>query len=386
MGSQTFKKLHRLSIRKTPKGFSLVQLSIATLLMSSLGIGVTTYMKRQNLELRKSDLRDDVRTSGGVAAKLLIDDIKQAVFLNPSSTTNPASSSVTTPASAIQVRAGVTPIPGVSKEDVDAMTTLWLPSNITADASDLEKSSDAIRLVEYDYTGTWGCRLNPRHSGSNPSTSQERLWIQRSSCLNASNEIRIAQGKIYIIVESFGTASPVTYSNLFQITAPPTDLGVAADEILVEASSSSNLFNQNDGLGLSGFTNAARIYPVKLVEWAVGDSGGLYRREIKPTADDTSGYQSWTLMQANVESIQFNYITSNGVDAWTHSRTMTWTSDTHNDGVEDIQGVLPWFVIKSAKPNPDSVTDDNPLTALVESDHYSRKDFKFFVDFRNYSN
>jgi hypothetical protein len=158
------------------------------------------------------------------------------------------------------------------------------------------------------------------------------------------------------------------------------------DDIQIDTSSSTSLYNQTGGLGLSGFTGEARIYPVKLVEWAVSTSGGLYRREVKPTSADTTGFQSWTLMQSSVEGIQFTYVTAAGSSSWTHNRTLTWTSNSGNNGVEDIRGVTPWMVLKSSKPTPDQTTDDNPLTSTVESDNYSRKDIKFFVSFRNFSN
>lgn len=386
-----FKELRSCRIRASSRGFSLVQISIATLIMSSLGMGFTSYMKKQNAELRKSDLRDGIRTSGGLAQKILMDDIKQSVFLNPSCSTNQASSAATTACTNIQIRGGVTPLPGVSKESVNSMTSFGLPSNLNDSSASLSFSSDAIRLVMYDYSSTWGCKLNPRHSGSNPSTSLQRLWLQRSACLDASNNIRVAQGKLYIIVQSFGSSSPLTYSNIFQITSAPLDQGSVLDDIQIDISSTSNLYNQSGALGTSGFTGEARIFPVKLVEWAVSSSGGLYRREVKPTAADTTGFQSWTAMQKNVEGVQFSYVTASPTSTWTHNRTLTWTADTSNgvsinNGIEDIRGITPWIVMKSDKPTPDATTDDNPLTAEVESDGYSRRDSKFFVDFRNFAN
>lgn len=175
------------------------------------------------------------------------------------------------------------------------------------------------------------------------------------------------------------------YSNVFQITAL-TDLGGAStspDQLQVDAQSSSSIFNQSGGLALSGFSSAARIFPIKLVEWAVQPGEGLYRREIIPTQSSLNGYGQWNLVQADVEGIQFFPITATTTSIVEHERTMQFTSDSSNNGIEDIVGVSVRMVVKAQKPATDGTLYDNPLTAAVENDPYPRQEQKFFVDMQN---
>jgi hypothetical protein len=368
-------------------GFNLIEVSIGMLLTSMLGLGVTQYMKKTNVTLRGTDISDDLRTSLNLVEKKLMDDIKQAAKVYPSCDTNQATSAATTTCSSLKIRGAFTPLPGVDQADVNALTTFALPANLTSAPSSLAKTSDALRIVQYDFSQTFDCRLNSSHTGgANPSTTAgtasgaERMWASWDACHS-----KLAVGKLYVLLQTFGPSSaPVAFGNIFQITTL-TDAGVrpANNDIQIDLVSTSNLYNQPGGMGLSSYTSSARIYPVKLVEWAVGATGGLYRREIKPSSTDLTGYQAWTVIQGNVESLQFHTLTI-GTDVTEHIRTMQYTADANTNGIEDIRGVLPWIVIKSNKPSQDGTTYDNPQTASAENDLYQRKDVKFFIQMKNF--
>lgn len=364
--------------------------------MSSLGMGFATYMKKQNVQMRGTDISEDLRNAGMLTQKKLSEDIKQAAFLYPSCDVNQASSAATTACSSLKIRSDITPIPAATKEDLDALTDFTLSADLSTATGSLTKATDALRLAVFNYSGTYNCKLNAKHVGANPSTTSgtsagaERLFLERDACNG-----KVAVGSLFMIVQSFGTTSIRTYANVFQITAL-TNLGTVPGasnyETQVDALSTNNIYNQPGGLGLSGFTSEARIYPIKLVEWAVGNTGGLYRREIIPSSGDLTGKQAWSLMQSSVEGVQFGYVTASTTQSWIHNRTMAFTNDAdangvrNNNGLEDIRGVTPWFVIKSSRSAQDGKTYDNPLTASVEADAFARKDFKFFVEVRNFSN
>lgn len=74
-------------------------------------------------ELRKSDLRDNVRSSGGLGQKVLMDDIRQIAFVNPSCVDHPASSAVTTDCSVLKIRGGVIPVPDATVDTLDALAS-----------------------------------------------------------------------------------------------------------------------------------------------------------------------------------------------------------------------------------------------------------------------
>ncbi|MBN8555779.1 MAG: hypothetical protein J0L93_10070 [Deltaproteobacteria bacterium] len=369
-------------------GFSLIELSISLLLVSAFGLGIAGYMKKTNTTLRGADITDDLRTSLGLTQKRLMDDIKQTAKVYPSCSSNQASSAATAACTDLKIRGAFVPLPGTDKADVDAMTGFALPSNLSDSNSTLSKSTDSIILAQYDFSQTFDCRLNSSHTGgSNPSTTSgtstgaERLWASWDACHN-----KLSVGKLYVLLETF-TASGVStsFGNVFQITSL-TDAGTrpSTNDIQIDAASTNNLFNQQGGLGLSGFTSNARIYPIKLVEWTVASTGGLYRREIKPSSGDLSGYQAWVQVQANVEGIQFYPLTITTTSAVEHQRTMQFTSNANNNGVEDIRGISPWVVLKSNKASQDGTTYDNPQTASSENDAYPRKNAKFFVQMRNF--
>jgi len=225
-------------------------------------------------------------------------------------------------------------------------------------------------------------RFNKSHGSANPSTILEKLWVD-GDCYSY-----LGVGKLYMIVEE---ASSTVYSNVFQITAmTPLPNAGSPDDIEIEiASTNSNLFNQVGGLGISGYDDDARIYPIKMIEYSVpgGSSVGLYRRLITPDASNFVGKQSWTLVDPNVETLRFYPLTVTTTGAIEHQRTMQLTVDTDNDGVEDIRGVSYRYVVRSkTEAVSKNVVQDNPMTATVETDHYARREVKQFVQMKNYAN
>ena len=367
---------------KRSRGFSLTELMVASLLIAALGMGVTSYLKKSKSTMVTGDINDTVRNSSSFVQKLLTSDLQQVVYLNPSCDTNQASSVATTLCSNVKVRGGITPLPGLDKTGVNALTSFGLPGNITASTASLSNSNDGIRLLEFNFANTFTCRLNPRHSGVNPSQTSgtgsgaERMWAHPQCAGNLS------VGGLYVLMQEF---SSVVYSNVFQITAMSTvTLADTTTELQIDAQSTSNSFNQPGGLGLSGYTNEARIYPVKFVEWTA-DSTGLWKRDITPTSTNMTGYQSWVKIQGDVEGIQFYPLTVPTAGPVEHQRTMQYTSDTANNGIEDIRGVSPRFVIKSNRATQEiGKTYTNPLLSSPTADAYPRKETKFFVNLKNY--
>jgi hypothetical protein len=352
---------------------------IVILLTSALGIGITSYMKKNQSGMRSADLNDEIRSSGEYLRKKLMDDLQPLVFVNPSCATNlpTGATNITVPCSDIKIRGGITPLPGALKADVEAMSDFAVPGNLTASVSSLTNSSDAIRLVQYDFTNAVNCRISRTHAGGpNPSTTAERMWFPVSSC----NSI-LQVGKLYALIENISPTTNATtaFANIFQVT----DKSTVSGEIQIDAVSSGNRFNQVGGLGLSGFSNQARVFPVKMVEWAAAPDG-IYRREIIPSSSDMIGFQPWVKIQSNVEGIIFKPLTNTSAGPIEHNRTMNFNSEASNDGIEDILGVSPFFVIKSARATQEAgQVFDNPLTAAVENDAFPRMPMKFFVSMRN---
>lgn len=275
------------------------------------------------------------------------------------------------------------PVPAGSKTTMHTATnTLGLPSNLQVATSSLTGNSDSLRLVLYDFSTPMNCKLN-HYRATNPSATAgiglgaERFWTLRSGCNG-----NLVVGRLYVMMEAIGTE---VYSNVFQITGV-TDLGgnsTSTDQLQVDVASSNSIFNQQGGLGLSGFSAAARVYPVKLVEWAHENGQGLYRREIVPTASNLNGYGSWNLLSEAVEGIQFYPVTVTTTSIIEHQRTMQFTADPNNTDVHNIRGLSVRVVIKSSKAANDQVVYDNPLTSAVEDDHIPRQEMKFYVDSEN---
>ncbi len=364
-------------------GFTLIELVIALLVMSGLGLMVANYMRKSSGNMTSTDVASDLASTGLLVQKMLSEDLKQVAFVNPSCDTNKAITSVTTLCSNVIVRGGITPLPGVELTAVNAMTSFGVPANISNSTASLTSSSDGLRLVLYDFTTPINCKLNS-YASPNPSTTAgsatgaERFQTLREGCTG-----NLVVGKLYLIQESFSDNTTV-YSNVFQITAVQ-DLGgssTSSNQIQVDAASTGSSYNQVGGLGLSGFSSSARIYPIKLVEWAY-ENGGLYRREIQPSSGDLVGLGTWKLMQGGLDGIQFFPLTITTTSAIEHQRTMSYTADTSNDGIEDIRGVSPRFVLKSNRATTDGNTYDNPLTSTVENDHFPRYESKFYVDVNN---
>jgi prepilin-type N-terminal cleavage/methylation domain-containing protein len=375
------KKLH-LAHAANQHGFTLIEIMIAMLCLGALGLGMTNYLRKNSRTMSNVDATADVQSTAAEVQKLFSKDIRQVAYIHPGCGGAPTGS--TAACNTIPVKGGIVPIPGKNKTQVDALTnTLGVPSNISDTTSSLSVVSDAMRLALFDFTTPINCKLN-HFRATNPSTTAgngagaERMWALRSGCTG-----NLVVGGLYVLMESIGTAPAVVYANVFQITAM-TDLAGPAtgpDQLQIDAASTS-IFNQTGGLGLSGFSASARIYPIKLVEWA-HESTNLYRREIKPISTSANGYGSWNLLSENVEGLQFYPITVTTTSIVEHQRTMQFTADTDNNDVDDIRGVSPRIVIKSTRTSSDTALYDNPMTAEVENDHYPRQEMKFYIDVQN---
>ena|GEM_PF-2211015 len=351
------------------KAFTFIELMVSLLLLSAMMLGFSTYIKKNESHLKLADISQNVRQGSNVAENLLKRDLQQVVYINPSCIDNaPTGVTVTAQCSNIKIRGGLTPYPGYLKSDMAALTDFSLPGTLTANYQELPYDSDAIRIALFNFSDGFNCPLDSSVS-DNPSTISDNLWAT-SECSGL-----LSSGKLYILVEAFDDQ---VYANIFQVTSLTESTNVH-----ITAQSGSSLFNQTDSLGTSGFDSNARIYPVKLVEYADDPSQGLMRREITPGPNDLNGYQNWIVAEGDVESIQFSPVTILSTGAKTHNRTMDFTSDNDNNGVEDIRGVSPHYVVKSATASTEGQTFDNPLTAVIENDHFPRYENEFFVLMRN---
>ena len=358
-------------------GFTLIELMISLLIVSFLGLSYTYVMKKNQTAIRSSDNESSLSTELSLVRKTLEADLRQVAMVYPSCTGNPGTPATTTLCTSIKVASGYMPLPGMELTDVSALSNFSVPAHYNATTSSLTKSSDALRIVVYNLSGAFNCRLNGYRSPNPSTTALERLWPLRQGCTG-----NLAVGGLYVAAEDMGTR---VFSEIFQITAL-SDLGGVAtsvDQLQVDANSASNNFNPVGGLGNSGFSNAARIFPVKMIEWAYQTGQGLFRRDIIPSQTNMTGYGTWRLISSSIEGIQFFPVTITATGAVQHNRTMQLTGDTANNGVEDIRGVNVRYVVKSSKANADDVTYDNPITAAAENDHYPRQEALFYVDFPN---
>jgi len=362
--------------------FSLAEVMIAVLLASFVAMMGINFLKANATRLADEQVSNQNTEATNLLQKQMLSDFKNLVALNPACDDNAPTTFIAGDCSDLKVRAGITPLPGATKEDLDNLDHFLPNSNATTDQN-ISKTVDAVRIVTYDFDGSFNCRLNPRHRNTpNPSQStstgagDERLWAhpQCSSLLQI--------GRVYILSEEI---DGVTYSNLFQVTALSTvNLSDSTQEIQVDARSNSNAWNQRFGLGAAGYSSAARIYPVKLIEWAVGAAGGLFRREISPAGEQLIGKGEWQLISDQVEGLQFYFLTGGGSNFVSHHRKLSFSSNTQNNGFEDIRGLTPHLVIKSSQSSRSSNrTYDNPHTAEVEDDSYPRQEFSFFATIMN---
>ncbi|PIR22177.1 MAG: hypothetical protein COV44_09165 [Deltaproteobacteria bacterium CG11_big_fil_rev_8_21_14_0_20_45_16] len=379
--------------RKFTSGFSLIELMIAITLISFLGLEIAQYLKRQQATMLASEATEANLQRSEIVKRLFNEDLKNAVYIQPSCVEKPGPNrDVDRPCADVKIPSGFMIYPGAGYSDLNEATDLLAPANLEANVEDLTYASDAIRFALYDFEGSFNCTLSKEQS-VNPSVTDEvggeaeRLWA------GPECEDLIQDGQLYALVEMFDedpysyTADDyLQYTNVFQATDVVVDEGV---EVQIDALSTDNLFNQPGGLGLSGYSNYARIYPIKLVEWAFDDGSGehakgLYRREIIPTAADPEGYQDWQLIDATVDGVQFYPVTLSSSGFVQHNRTMTFDgADEANDGMEDIRGVTARIVFKSTRSRTDGSTYDNPLTDTVEADAYPRLDTSFYVGFQN---
>jgi len=353
------------------RAFTLIELMIALLLVSTLTLLMTNFFKKSSGNLSESERANVLESEALLTTKFLNDEIRQAVYLNPSCVGNPMVAANTTLACAgVIIRGGIVPLPGMTQEDVTALTDFTTPANIAAAAATLTEDNDSIRLVLFDEDVD--CSLD-RSIVSNPSDSLERFWVNSTACAN-----ELVLGQLYVMMETVGAE---VYSNLFQITA----IDNVAAPSQIDITSTASLFNSVGGLGIAGYSNNARIYSVKLVEYAVSSaSQGLWRREIKPTGAGLSGTGSWVALQSRVEGLQFMPLTVTTAGPISHTRTMQFTADNRNDGLEDIRGVSPRVVLKSDRAEPTTVVYDNPITtSVVEDDHYARREINFFISMFN---
>lgn len=349
----------RSAFKHTPSAFSLIELMVALLIVSALGISITQFMRKQSTSLKESTSSRSLERENALISTFLRNDIAQAVYLNPACDDSLSGASMD--CDLVPYRAGIMPIPGTSKESLNSISSYGLPSNLYD--SSFSYVSDALRILEYDFEGQFDCTLD-RSIANNPPTSTESFTVS-ADCAS-----QLETGKIYVMVEEINST---LYSNVFQIT----DISGTDIEISSSATSDSPLFNQVGGLGDSGFSNEARIFPVRIVELAVSSSGGLYRRITSPSSSDSSGIGSWKAINDRVETVQYFYTDDSSVEYY---RALT-------SGVDPvtIRGVSPWFVTRASTTSRDSDLVDNPMTSAVENDKYERNQVRFFVAMHNFS-
>lgn len=360
----------RPNFRPQNHAFSFVELMIAGLIFSALGLSISIYLKQNQTQLSTSDASEELRSASRVIEKVLKDQFQQIAFINPICDTNaPTGVASVALCSNLKVFSGVIPYPGKQQSHMQAASDFALPGTLETGDSTLDSSNDAIRFAQFDFEAGFNCPLDPSVT-DNPSTSSHLLYAD-PSCLG-----QLENNRLYVLVQDF---NGVQYSNVFQITALTESTNVE-----IQYNESTSIYNQIDTLGESGFNSSARIYPIYFVDYAVDPDKGLMTREIRPSSSDLTGMNSnWVRLYKEVEGMQFEYLTvlTSGVDL--HTRTMDFVADESGDGVEDIKGVIPRLIIKSKTPSKGIEGNDNPLTLAFENDEYKRFDQKFFVMLKN---
>jgi prepilin-type N-terminal cleavage/methylation domain-containing protein len=355
------------------KAFTLVELMIALLLVSSLGLGISLYMQRSSQTLRTSEQASDIERNSMITSRILSEDIRQVAYLNPSCAENPANGESVTPCAQVPVRGGLIPLPGLNQAAVDALPNMNNPPTLTADPLTLGSVNDGLRMVIFDFATDFDCSLL-QTLNDNPEAASERFFVP-DTC-----QPQLEVGGLYVMVQQQGVQS---FSNLFQITA----LNLAGAQLEVQHASLGSIYNQVGSLRSSGFTNTARIYPVHLVEYALDEAlaTGLYRREIRPDAGDLAGYQEWVAVDPLVESLQFQSVTIEVAgDTIFHNRVMNFSADVGNDGLEDIRGVRPRLILRSERAAEGEQLFSNPMIPAALEDEFPRKDVMFFVAVQNF--
>jgi hypothetical protein len=321
--------------------------------------------------LSQSEVDREVDQEADLVSKKLSKIFQDAAFVNPPCVDNPIDATSVIACSAIKVRGGIVPLPGHDWSDVNPIDNVLLPANLTANPVDLPKINDAVRVVKYNFEGEqFNCSLD-KTVEANPAITEERFWVH-TDCLPL-----LRRNHIYLMAEQF---AGVAYSAVFQISE------IAGNQISIASVNSS--FNQVGGLGIGGFTNAARIFPIKLEEYALKiDEQSILRREISPTEASRFGQGSWEIYLTGIESLQLWPVTILPTASIQHQRSLALTSDAANNGVEDIRGIFPWFVLKSSRTlEGASELSDNPFTAEAETDGLIRVQRRFFVKMDNFPN
>ena len=360
-----------LRSKLSKQAFTLVELAIAILIVSALGLSLSQYLRRNSEALLQSDRGRQIDQETDQVSNRLSRIFQDVAFLNPPCVDNPANSNSTINCSVIKVRGGITPLPAWEWSDLNAQSSFQPSANLTGDPASFENLNDAVRVIKYNFSGSsFDCSLDSSVA-VNPSVSEEKLWVD-SSCASL-----LRRNQIYMLAEQF---SGVAFSTLFQVT------DISGNQI--GTSSAGGPINQVGGLGLSGFTSAARVFPVRLEEYALKvDDSTLLRREVLPNETSRYGFGPWEVYLAGIESIQFWPVTVVASGPIQHQRSMSFSSDAANNGVEDIRGVIPWFVSKGSSESAGSnLSTDNPFTAEVETDGLQRSQRRFFVKMMNFPN
>lgn len=356
--------------RSSQKAFSLIELMIVLLIVSAIGIGMTNYLRKSSEGLREADLDSSMAQVDLVVSRMLSEDLAQAVAIFSSCSDNNPQSSVA--CSTVPVRGAITPLPGLSLSNVEILNSFSLPTQATTPANGLFFESDAIRILVFD--STQPCLLNANRN-DNPESGTATIYTN-------PNCAGLEEGQIHLLVEQ----DAVYYADLFQIASVTENTGVE----FVITTETDGVFGTTGFFSDMGYSNDAVFYPVKFIEYAVdATEGGLYRREITPSAADTLGYQPWVLISDRIETLQFNHfmISAASGDNVFHNRSLSLVgADEGLDSVEDIRGVQPHLISVSATEGSADRTYDNPMTATVESDHFPRKETLFFVDLVNQMN
>jgi len=357
---------------KGQRGFTLIELMIALLIVSSLGLGLSSYLKRSSQSLRTSEQAADIERSSMLISRILSQDIRQVVYLNPSCLGNAANSDVSISCADIPVRGGIVPLPGLNLTAVSNLTNFESPPTLETPEGDLPSINDGLRLVLFDFDTNFDCPLLRSHP-QNPDPLSERFFTA-DTC-----DAHIEVGSLYVIVQQHG---PFSYSNLFQVT----DKTLSGSELEINHTSGTSLFNQPGSFRNSGFTQNARIYPVYLAEYAVDETAeaGIFRREIRPDSTDLDGIDEWVAMDPLVESMQLSSLTTmvDGTNVF-HNRSMNFTPDQGNNGLEDIRGIRPRLILKSTREADGDQFFSNPMVAGSLEDKFPRKDVQFFVSLQN---
>lgn len=350
------------------KAFTLIELMIAVLIVSAIGLSLTSFFKKSAKGLRESELNSDLSQGEILATRMISDDISQAVAFESACQGNNPTSGVL--CSDVPIHGSISPLSGLNKTDVEGLTYWSLPPSATTPANALGFHSDALRVMIFE--DTTPCLLNSNRN-DNPEAGTQMIYA-------APDCAGLAEGKIYIITQNLGT---VTFSDVFQIESLTENAGV---EFEIDTGAGGT-YGVAGSYGNMGYTNEAVIYPVMMVEYAVdGTDGGLFRRTHEPTAGDLAGKTDWVEISPNVESLQFTYYTSPATGPKFHSRTVDFDDVDGDRSIGDILGVQPHLITISSTESEEDAVYDNPLTVAAENDHFPRNETIFFVEMVNTPN